>query len=96
MLVLRSIAKQGIGVNDERIDRQKSRHAEGDRHRPGAWAWHVNHRTERPCLDHKIYTKILYRMFGRMYGVLNKIYIQSFLHGWIVNCVMNLTSLFNP
>jgi len=34
-------------------------------------------------------------MFGHMYGVLNKIYLQNFLHGWIVNREMNLMNLLN-
>ena len=35
-------------------------------------------------------------MFGHMHGVLNKIYLQNFLHGWIVNREMNLIRLINP
>ena len=34
-------------------------------------------------------------MFGYMHGVLNKIYLQSFLHGWTVNRETNLMSLLN-
>jgi len=38
-------------------------------------------------------------MFGHMHGVLNKIYLQNFLHGWIVRasptvCQIRLPSLF--
>ena len=29
-------------------------------------------------------------MFGHMYGVLNEVYLQNFLHGWTVNREMNL------
>ena len=34
-------------------------------------------------------------MFGHMYGVLNKIYLQNFLHGWVINHEMNLMSILN-
>jgi len=30
-----------------------------------------------------------------MHEVLNKIYLQNFLHEWVVNREMNLISLFN-
>jgi len=30
------------------------------------------------------------------FGVLNKIYLQNVLHGWIVNREVNLMSLINP
>ena len=29
------------------------------------------------------------------FGVLNKIYLQNFLHGWVVNHETNLMSIFN-
>ena len=35
-------------------------------------------------------------MFRHMYGVLNKIYLQNFLHGWVVNSEMDLMNLRNP
>ena len=48
-------------------------------------------------LDPKIlHPKTSHRMFGHMHGVLNKIYLQIFLHGWIVNREMSLMSLLNP
>ena len=51
----------------------------------------------RPCLDPKIlHQKISHRMFGHMHGVLNKIYMQIFSYGWVVNREMNLMSLLNP
>ena len=31
-----------------------------------------------------------------MYGVLNEVYLQNFLHRWVVNRETNLMSLFNP
>ena len=37
-----------------------------------------------------------HRMFRHMYGVLNEIYLQNFLHGWAVNRETNLISLPNP
>ena len=40
--------------------------------------------------------KMSHRMFGHMHGVLNKIYLRNFLHGWVVNREMNLMSLLNP
>ena len=40
--------------------------------------------------------KPLHRMFRHMYGVLNEVYLQNFLHGWAVNRETNLTSLLNP
>jgi len=39
--------------------------------------------------------KISHRMFWHMYGVLNEVYLQNFLHGWAVMCETNLMSLFN-
>ena len=48
----------------------------------------------RPCLDPKIlHQKTSHRMFGYIHRVLNKIYLQNFLHGWIVNHETNLMSL---
>ena len=47
----------------------------------------------RPCLDHfanNFWKRIL------LFEVLNKIYLQNFLHIWIVNCETNLMSLLNP
>ena len=35
-------------------------------------------------------------MFGHMYEVLNEVYLQNFLHGWVVNRETNLMSLLNP
>ena len=35
-------------------------------------------------------------MFGYMHGALNKIYLQNFLYGWVVNREMNLMNLLNP
>ena len=35
-------------------------------------------------------------MFGHINRVLNKIYLQNFLYGWVINCEMNLMSLLNP
>ena len=47
-------------------------------------------------LDFKIlHLKISHQIFGHMYGVLNKIYLQTFLHRWVVNHEMNLMSLLN-
>ena len=40
--------------------------------------------------------KTSHRMFGHMYEILNKIYLQNFLHGWVVNRKMNLMSILNP
>ena len=34
-------------------------------------------------------------MFRHMHEVLNKVYLQNFLHGWAVNREMNLMSLLN-
>ena len=49
-----------------------------------------------PCLDSKILQKkTSHRIFGHTHEVLNKIYLQNFLRGWVVNREMNLTSLFN-
>ena len=35
-------------------------------------------------------------MFTYMHGVLNEIYLQNFLHGWVVNHETDLMSLLNP
>ena len=35
-------------------------------------------------------------MFWHMHRVLNEVYLQNFLHGWVVNREMNLMSLLNP
>jgi len=35
-------------------------------------------------------------MFGYIHEVLNKIYLQTFLHGWVVNREMNIMSILNP
>ena len=46
----------------------------------------------RPCLDYlskKIKRESCY------FEVINKIYLQNFLHGWVVNHEMNLMSLIN-
>ena len=40
--------------------------------------------------------KLSHRMFRHMYGVLNEVYLQNFLHGWAVNREPNLMSLLNP
>ena len=37
-----------------------------------------------------------HRMFEHIYGVLNKVYLQNFLHEWAVNRETNLMSLLNP
>ena len=34
-------------------------------------------------------------MFGHIYGVLNKIYLQIFLDRWVVNHEINLINLLN-
>ena len=34
-------------------------------------------------------------MFGHMHEILNKIYLQNFLHGWVIH-EMNLMNLINP
>ena len=41
------------------------------------------------------FKKILHQIFEYMHEVLNEIYLQFFLHGWIVNREMNLISLLN-
>ena len=52
--------------------------------------------TLRLCLDPKIlHSQLSHQMFGHMYGVLNKIYLQKILHRWVVNREMNLMSLLN-
>ena len=49
------------------------------------------------CLNPKIlHPKTLHSMFGHMHEVLNKIYLQNLLYGWVVNHEMNLMSLLNP
>ena len=51
----------------------------------------------RVCLDPKfLYSKTSHRMFGRMREVLNEVYLQNFLHGWVINRETNLMSLLNP
>ena len=35
-------------------------------------------------------------MFQHMYEVLNEVYLQNFLLGWVVNRETNLMSLLNP
>ena len=48
------------------------------------------------CLVPKILPlKISNRMFKYMHGVLNGIYLQNFLHGWVVNHETDLMSLLN-
>ena len=39
--------------------------------------------------------KTSHRIFGHMHGVLNEVYLQNFLHGWVVNRETNLMSLTN-
>ena len=49
------------------------------------------------CLDLKfLHQKISNRIFGQMHGVLNEVYLQNFLHGWVINYETNLMSLLNP
>ena len=44
----------------------------------------------------KIFTKkTSHRIFGHMHRVLNEVYLQNFLHGWVVNRETNLMSLLN-
>ena len=52
----------------------------------------------RPCLlDSKILRpKTSHWIFGHIHEVLNKIYLQNFLYGWVVNREMNLMSLLKP
>ena len=40
--------------------------------------------------------KSSHRMFRHMHGVLNKVYLQNFLHKWAVNRETNLISILNP
>ena len=37
-----------------------------------------------------------HRMFRYMHGVLNEVYLQNFLHRWVVNRETNLMMLINP
>ena len=51
---------------------------------------------QRVCLNPKnLHQKTSHRMFGHMHEVLNRIYLQNFLHEWVVNREMNLISLLN-
>ena len=44
--------------------------------------------------EHK--KKKIHQMFRHMHGVLNEVYLQNFLHRWVVNRETNLMSLLNP
>ena len=46
----------------------------------------------KPCKS----KKKSHQIFRYMYGVLNEVYLQNFLHGWAVNRETNLMSLLNP
>ena len=42
--------------------------------------------TLRVCLNPKnLHKKTSHQMFGHMHEVLNRIYLQNFLHEWVVN-----------
>ena len=44
----------------------------------------------------KLFPKTSHRMFGHMHEVLNEVYLQNFLYGWVINREMNLMRLTNP
>jgi hypothetical protein len=49
------------------------------------------------CLDHFAKTQnfpVVKESY--QFEVLNKVYLQNFLHGWVVNRETNLMSLLNP
>ena len=55
--------------------------------RPELRVWLLgNFPRHRPCRS----------LLVNMHGVLNKVYLQNFLHGWAVNRETNLMSLLNP
>jgi len=57
---------------------------------------HPDHRVLKPCLDPKnFWQKISHHKFEHMHGVLNEVYLQNFVHKWVVNREMNLMSLLN-
>ena len=75
---------------------QKGMCAGVDRGLVGDLDFAVKNSKDFPLHKPRKHKKSSHRMFRHMHGVLNEVYLQNFLHRWVVNRETNLMSLLNP